>query len=335
MPRLLLSLFLSLAALGRAGTFEVHASVDRDQLELGEALQLKVQVDIQGQLDFQPQLEAPNFDGFDVRGPNQQQSMQWVNGSMSMSQALVWELTAVKAGVRSLGPFIIRAKDAKNGDIKKEAPAIKVTVRRPKGLKFPGAQAQPQPSLGAPTGPGGPDDELRDIKPDRSLSWAWIAASILALLGLAFAGLTWWRRRPQGPPPPFVPREPGQWALEQLEKARQALGPGGDQAFALTASRLLRDYLRQRLRLHEEATLSQALRASSRRAESLAGGREMGGRLDLLVYGGVAVEPADSAWAYEQIRAYVIACEQHWPKPTETDKAAPTRRSNKDPKTPK
>jgi hypothetical protein len=335
MPRVLLALFLSLAALGRAGNFEMQASVDRHELELGESLQLRVSVDIQGQLDFQPQLQSPNFDGFEAHGPSQQQNVAWVNGAMSMSQALVWDLTAVKAGKLTLGPFVITAKDAKHGDIRKEAPAIVITVKRPKGLKLNAPQPQAVPTLNLNNGgPQGDDQTLRDIKPDRALPWAWIAGGSLLFLAALVGVLTWWRRKPQGPPPIVVPRDPGQFALEQLEKARQGLVAGGERDFVLAGARLLRDYLRHRLRLADEVTLGQALRMMARRSPELVTGREAGARLDLLVFGGVEVQPADSDWAYEAIRAYIILCEQHWPRPTAEAAPAPSRRPKRSSKTP-
>jgi hypothetical protein len=335
MPRVLLALLVSLAALGRAGSFEMQATVDRHELELGESLQLRVSVDIQGQLDFQPQLQAPNFDGFEVHGPSQQQNVAWVNGAMSMTQALVWDLTAVKAGKLTLGPFVITAKDAKHGDIRKEAPAIIITVKRPKGLKLNAQQPQAVPTMNLNSqGPQGDDQTLRDIKPDRALPWAWIAGSSLLLLAALIGVLTWWRRQPQGPPPVVVPRDPGQFALEQLEKARQGLVAGEERAFVLAGARLLRDYLRHRLRVADEATLGQALRLMSRRSPELEEGRATSARLDYLVFGGVEVQPADSDWAYAAIRAYIILCEQHWPRPTAEAPAPPPRRSKRSSKNP-
>jgi hypothetical protein len=306
--------------------------VDRDRLELGETLQYSLTLKVQGQLDFQPQLEQPNFEGFEARGPQSRQNMMWVNGQVSIEQALVWELTAVKSGTLTLGPYTVHAKTAAAGEIRRQTQPIKVVVTRPKGLHFPGAQPQPQPTLDLSRVQGGADpgleEALRDIKPDRPFPWLQAGLAAAAGLGALIALLTWWRRRPQGPQAPPPPRDPAQWALEQLELARQALQPGGERAFVLRAAGLLRDYLRHRLRLSWEPTLSGALREARRQVASLDPERALSQRLDLLLYGGVPVEPADADWAYHALRGSIIQAEREWPKPVPvpTVKTAPRSR---------
>ena len=322
----LLCLCLLLAAPARAGTFDLAASVDRDRLELGESLQLKLAVKIDGQLAFPPQLEQPQFDGFQAQGPQQMQNVQWVNGAMSMEVGLVWELTAVKAGTLTLGPFEVHAKDPATGEIRKRTQPITVRVTRPKGLSFPGAQPQPTIDLSRVPGAQGPEEEaLRDIKPDRPFPWHWAALGALAGLGALFGLLTWWRRRPKGPPPLPGIREPGQWALEQLEKARQGLAPGGEAGFVLRAGGILHEYLRQRLQRGPDLTLQEGLRLAGRRAASLGQEAELGPRLARILYGGVTPEPADADWAYAAVRAYVVLAERAWPRDEHPDQPPPRR----------
>lgn len=325
MRAFLLSLCLGLSALAPAGTFEVFASVDRDRLELGESLQFRLGVKVEGQLDFPPQLQQPSFEGFEARGPQHSQNVTWVNGAMSMEQALTWELVAVKSGTLTLGPYVISAKTAAAGEIRKQTAAIKVLVTKPKGLNFPGAQPQPTLDIGRVPGAMPEEGELRDIKGDRPFPWHWALLGALAGIGALFAFLTWWRRRPKGPPPLPVIRNPGQWALEQLERARQALQPGGEAAFVVQAAALLRDYLRQRLLRGPDCTLGEGLRLASRQAASLADASP-GARLSALIFGGGKVEPADADWAYEAVRAYIVLAERAWPVTPETQEAPVARR---------
>jgi hypothetical protein len=312
MRALLLALWIGLPLAGWTGTFEVTASVDRHELELGESLRLTLSLSVQGQLDFAPQLEQPRFDGFEARGPQQLQSMQWVNGSVSVNQSLVWELTAVKAGRLTLGPFVVSGKDARLGDIVKKTQALTVTVRRPKNLAFK-ALATPGPGEEGWQAPQRDEEQLRDIKPDRPFPWLrvglWVGGSLAALALL----LTWWRRRPPVPLGPPPPRDPAQWALEQLERLRQGLQSGGERTFVLACAALLRDYLRHRLDLRFEATLNEGLRELARRAKDLDDPREVGRRLDWLLYGGGTVEPADADWSYQSVRAVIIAAERALP----------------------
>lgn len=312
MRYLLLSLFLCLSQLARAGTFEVVASVDHDHLELGESLQLSLTLKVQGQLDFPPQLEQPKFDGFDAQGPQQRQNVTWVNGAVSIQQGLVWELTAMKAGTLTLGPYVIHAKSAKNGDVTKATQPITIHVSRPKGLNFPGAQPQPTVDLSRVPGTApNPDDGLRDIKPDRPFPWAWVALGALLGLGAMGGFLTWWRRRPKAPPPMVVKRDPAQWALEQIEKARQAAAGDLDDATLNKVAELLRQYLRQRFRLADEVTLTEALRVALRTVpwqglEPLLAERD---RLYRLLYGGEGTEATPPAEFFEAARRWVLLTE--------------------------
>ena len=311
--RLLILAFLALGpVLGRCGTFTMTATVDRDHLELGDSLHLSIAVTMHGQMAFGPQLEQPSFSGFAPQGgPSQSQSITYINGAMTMQQTLTWELEAQKSGVLTLGPFRAEAKDALNGSIVRVTPAIRVTVTRPKNLAFH-LPVQPTPVDAPPEGAAPPDDSaLRDIKGDRPLPWLLIGlvgAGVLGALGL----LLWWWWKPKAPKVEAVPRDPAQLALEQLEKARQAMLPGGELAFVREASGLLRQYLRHKLGLRPGATLAEALRAVRFQAPGAA--REdrddLRLRLDWLQYSGAEVQPADADEVHRRVRAQVIELER-------------------------
>lgn len=318
MRTLLLSLILVLPAWLGAGTFDIKAEVDRDQLELGESLRLKLTLHVQGQLDFRPQLDPPHFDGFEARGPQTFSNMNWVNGSMTMEQGLIWDLVAVKSGSLSLGPLVVKGKDALHGDIVRKTQPITVTVRRPKDLGLRALAPQPTFEPSAP-------QQLYGIKGDRPFPWQlWALAGVggVALLALL---LTLWRRRPAKPLGPPPPRDPAQWALEQLERLRQARLEGHEREQVRAMVDLLRDYLRHRLPLAHEATLSEGLRRLHRQAPGLEGLGDTGLRLNLLLYSGAPVEPADEDWAYAALRELIIKSEQALPPPGAAPAAAPQR----------
>ena len=250
----LLPAFLLLSSPAHAGTFDMSAAVDHDHLELGESLRFTLSVRLNGRMDFAPQIEQPTFPGFQVQGgPAQSQNISWVNGAMSMQQSFTWELVAQKSGDLVLGPYHATGKDALAGNLARETKPITVHVSRPKNLGF----TLPSQNPGAePT----PDEEIRDIKADRPFPWGLAALAAAALAGLA-GFFVWWWLRPVKPKQEFVPRDPAQLALEQLERLRQALQPGGEADFVKASTGVLRQYLRFRLDLRNEATLAEALRA--------------------------------------------------------------------------
>jgi hypothetical protein len=287
-------------------------AVDRDHLELGESLHLTRSWSMNGQMTFRPEWEQPNFDGFAPQGgPTQSQSIQWVNGALSMETVETWELVAQKSGVLTLGPFRATAKDALDGTQVKTAPAIRVTVTRPKNLAFHLPSAQPSPANALAGSEPVDDSALRDIKGDRALPWllmGLVAAALLGVGGLLF----WWWMRPQAAKVEAVPRDPAQLALEQLEKAYRGLAPGGEPAFIREAAGLLRQFLRHKLSLRSGVTLAEALRAVRYQAPgALREEREaLRARLDWLLFGGSEPQPADAEEVYQRVRAQVIELER-------------------------
>lgn len=311
------------------GDFTIDASVDKDKVELGEALRFTLRLHVNGSLDFPPQMEQPKFDDFNAQGPQQGSNVTWVNGQVSMDYSWTWELVPMKAGTLTLGPYVAKAKDAKAGEIVRSTKAISLQVRRPKKLAFnlpePGAQPPPPPPE-----PGA--DELRDIKPDRGLGWPFWAAllgSLAALVSFAAWWLLWRKPLPKAEP---KPRDPGQHALHELEMARQECGPGGEAVYVRRAATVLRAFLRHRLDLRHEATLAEALRSAltrasgERRQEVL----DLRLRLELLLYGDVKPEPADVEDLHPRLRELIMEIEENATRPLGAPaKAGPRARSKK------
>src|SRR4051812_25428076 len=99
---LLLSL-LGLAGASRAGTFELTAGVSKNQVELGESFTLSLQLMVDGNFTFAPQIEIPAMEGFQIQaGPRQGQNYSWVNGVVKTQATVQWELVALKSGTLSL-----------------------------------------------------------------------------------------------------------------------------------------------------------------------------------------------------------------------------------------
>lgn len=291
------------------GNFTIDASVDKDKVELGEALRFTLRMHVQGSLDFPPQMEQPKFEGFNAQGPQQGSNVQWINGQVSMDYSWTWELVPMKAGTLILGPYVAKAKDAKSGEIIQQTKAVAVQVRRPKKLAFqlPAPRDQPPPP---PPEPGA--DELRDIKPDRGLGWPFWTALISGLLGLSgFAA--WWLlwRKPKAKED--IPKDPLALCLSQLEKARQEVDANGDsKAFARAVDGALRAYLRVRLGLPTGSTLKECLRALGDRAPWLEMEKReaLQRRLLMLLYADAAPDPEDGEELYGDARALAQGLEQ-------------------------
>jgi hypothetical protein len=243
--RLFAFFLLSWLACGlQASEVNIQARADKQKAELGETVQFQVVISISGPTQFTPKLEVPPFEGFQARGqPRQEQGMNWVNGQVTQSVSLTWELSPVKSGRLKLGPARITLKDP-SGEKTKEAPAVYVTVAKPSTIFL-----KPTPTLEAgEVSRDTENDELRPIKPDLGFPWqraGLIALAVLAVLGLA----AWLALRPPKPKPVEVVRNPGQKALYELEQARLLLKSGEEEAYFKEVSRILRDYFKVRLSL--------------------------------------------------------------------------------------
>lgn len=95
------------------------ATVNRNQVGVGEHFKITYTVDAQGS-----RFAAPSFRGFSVlSGPNQSQSMQYVNGQMSASISISYVLRAEK-----MGDFEIPPASIQTGGKTLQSNSIKVKV---------------------------------------------------------------------------------------------------------------------------------------------------------------------------------------------------------------
>jgi len=285
------ALFLAfLPAWASAGTFQLNASADHTELELGDTVQFTLSLTVDGSIMFSPTVSTPTFDGFDAQGPSQSYSSSWINGASTVVYSWTWELEANKPGRFVLGPYKASGKDALNGDIERATDPIVITVRRPQGINYPmPSQASPQ-DLGPDAG------SLHGIKPDRGTPWTLMAAvfgGLLALLiVLAFVA--------QHNPPKVVeeplPSDPAQAAIARLDRAMRDYLAGSDgRIYATSVGEALRLYLRQRLDMRPGLTLGEAIRTLRLQAPHLQPQRinALRQRLELLLYGGSEFRPED------------------------------------------
>lgn len=302
-----------------AGNFDMAASVSKADVELGETLTLSVVVAVDGNLAFAPQLDAFSFEGFQIQsGPRQGQQVSWVNGVVKAQVKVEWDIAAVKSGNLRLGPFKATAKDASQGDIVKTAPAIAIHVAKGRGMILP---PTPTPDTGSGSAL---QDTLRDIKAD--LGFPWGRALLLALAILSLAGIfAWYFFKPKKPKKIEVIRDPGQVALLELEKAKEILARGDEEDYYLELARIIRFYLRHRLRTPDkELTLLEAERLVER---ALLGAgfekkTEAITRLQELLFGGIKPEARDAEVLNVGLRGAILDLEKgaSW-KPSEIVKA--------------
>lgn len=113
-------LLISILSFGAASDFTVKVS--SSTVEVGQRFQITFTINAQGG-DFVP----PNFKNFQrLSGPNQSQSMQYVNGRMSQSTSISYVLVASEKGTYTIGAASIQS----NGKTKKtETIEIKVVAQ--------------------------------------------------------------------------------------------------------------------------------------------------------------------------------------------------------------
>jgi hypothetical protein len=304
LPRLLFVL-LSLPLAAFPAEVALHASLSKNQAQLGESLVYTLTLNLQGQTQFSPQLELPRaFPGFQVRqGPQQQQSMNWVNGSVSQNWTWEWELAPLQSGLLRLPRPKVTLKDP-NGPQEKSAEALSVQVAKGKSLVL-----QPTPTAeAAPT----QTEELRPLKADLGIPWLMLGGLVLALAAPLSLLLWWLFRKPAPKPAAAVEREAGQLALYELEQARRFIQQEDPQALFLELSRILRRYLKQRLRVEKpEPTLlelrSAALK-SGPEAETMGEALE---DLGIFLFAHKGAGTAEAEALLEQARQAVLAMERN------------------------
>lgn len=287
----LLALLLAfLPAFAWAGDFQLSGSVDKSTLDLGDTLEYTLTLTVNGSLDFQPQIDKPDFPaGFQAGEPSQSQSFNWINGASTQVYTWTWALEADQPGTYTLGPYHAAANDALNGRIDRRTQPITVTVRHPQGLGYPlpGA-AQPQAQSASQPEPPPDEGELHGIKPDRGIPWAELGEALGGLLAV-LALIAWLAQRN---PPKVVeeplPSDPVRAALQRLDQARTAFKTVPDgRLYAGRVGEALRLYLRSRLDLRPGLTLGEAFQALRARApQVLARGRSLRQSLELPLYAG-------------------------------------------------
>ena len=122
---------LLLAARGcQAGGVTVTASVDRQQVAVGETFTYVLSVNSQNGQTQQPQ--PPDFKDFQARPGGTSTSLNIVNGVVQMTASATFELGATREGTFTLGP----AKLAVGTDVVDELEGLCLSVAR----KFPKAR---------------------------------------------------------------------------------------------------------------------------------------------------------------------------------------------------
>ncbi len=296
-----MALPLSLAA----AQIDVKVETDKVRVELGETLIYRVTLQVQGNLTFQPQLSPPDFAGFQVRqGPRQNSNMQWVNGLVNMTYVFEWDLAAQQSGRLAIKPFTVSGNEPGQGVFTRKSAALSVEVARAKANVLP---PTPTPDTGLEV------DELADIKPD--LGFAWLRIGILVLLFSALLALVlWFWLKPRKPKKIEIHRDPGQVALMDLEQAARLLKAGEIEAYLKELGRLIRFYLRHRLRRPEdELTLAQAQNHAQR---ALLRSQESGDKagilseIEILLFSGVESGTAEAEKVGARLRELILALER-------------------------
>lgn len=309
-------LFLPLAAL--PAEISLHAKTSTDHAKLGESLVYSLTLNLTGQTQFSPQIKLPDsFPGFQVRqGPQQQQSMSWVNGNQSQSWTFSWELAPVKSGTLQILPVKVVLKDPV-GELVRSSETLKIQVARGKSFLIP-----PTPTA-VPSQAPAPAMELRPLKADLGLPWMMLGLVALAV-SLPMALLLWLLlRKPKPRVQEPVARHPGQAALLALEQCRPLLKSGEMEVCFKQISAVLRGYLKQQLDLAKpEPTLfevEEAVSARLRAAKVKDAGRSEEALQDLSLILFARKEPSlkEAEDLLEQARQVVLTFESLPPREEE------------------
>ncbi len=131
-----------------AAASAMRLTIEPQSLGVGDDALATVTID--GKASMQPELVGA--DGFDVAGRSTQSSVQWINGSLSVSRQIVFTLRA-----RREGRFNIAAAAGRNGADRSNAVAV-VVVAGSAGAQRGAPPARPN---GPPAAPPAPDREQR------------------------------------------------------------------------------------------------------------------------------------------------------------------------------
>ena len=118
------SLIYFLSYLSLAYSINVRAYVDKNSININDLVNYKIEIkdaDDFGELDFSKIKQSFEI----ISGPNQQTSMQWINGKVTNTRVLSWTLSP-----KSIGKLIIPSIVINFNNIKTKTNSIKINVKK-------------------------------------------------------------------------------------------------------------------------------------------------------------------------------------------------------------
>ena len=118
------SLIYFLSYLSLAYSISVRAYVDKNSININDLVNYKIEIkdaDDFGELDFSKIKQSFEV----ISGPNQQTSMQWINGKVTNTRVLSWTLSP-----KSIGKLIIPSIVINFNNIKTKTNSIKINVKK-------------------------------------------------------------------------------------------------------------------------------------------------------------------------------------------------------------
>ena len=118
------SLIYFLSYLSLAYSISVRAYVDKNNININDLVNYKIEIkdaDDFGELDFSKIKQSFEI----ISGPNQQTSMQWINGKVTNTRVLSWTLSP-----KSVGKIIIPSIVINFNNIKTKTNSIKINVKK-------------------------------------------------------------------------------------------------------------------------------------------------------------------------------------------------------------
>ena len=118
------SLIYFLSYLSLAYSISVRAYVDKNNININDLVNYKIEIkdaDDFGELDFSKIKQSFEI----ISGPNQQTSMQWINGKVTNTRVLSWTLSP-----KSIGKLIIPSIVINFNNIKTKTNSIKINVKK-------------------------------------------------------------------------------------------------------------------------------------------------------------------------------------------------------------
>jgi len=153
----LVSLFSILCLASSAGALEIGASVDKQEVSVGDPITLKLI--ISGKGGTLPEPTMPDLSAFDIYSSGRSQNISIVNGAFNSSLNMTYVLVPKKVGEQIIGPIVVR-----DGANMAATEPIKIKVNQP-GIGPSGQSrgAAPQPQSQQPSGRPQPPDKGGDF----------------------------------------------------------------------------------------------------------------------------------------------------------------------------